>query len=137
MKRENITFMHIVIRVLTLQLKKKEEARLLQLWGLIHMPFYIGQGAGNRAFELDRNDSHRKVRQKIKTFDKDVEVKIILDKLTEKESLMYESKLIDIFGLTSFKGRLVNLNEGHNSKLRRELYAEKLRELNTFYKNSV
>lgn len=105
--------------------------------GLKYFPFYVGKGTGNRAFELDRNESHRKVRQKIKTFYDEIDVKIIKDGLTEKEALIMESKLIDIFGLTSHGGRLVNLDEGVKNKERRNLYKDKLLVINKFYKNSL
>ena len=105
--------------------------------GLTYFPFYIGKGTGDRAWDLNRNESHKKMRQKIKTFGNDIDVKIIKSGLTEKEALMLEVKLIDVFGLTSFKGMLVNLDEGTNNKTRHQLYAEQLRLLNNFYKNSV
>ena len=105
--------------------------------GMTKLPFYIGKGTGNRAYDLNRNETHRKVRQRLREFGKDVVVEIIKDKLTEKEALMLESKLIDIFGLVSNGGRLVNLDEGINSKERRALYEGSLSTLSTLHKNSV
>lgn len=105
--------------------------------GMTHLPFYIGKGVGNRAFDLDRNESHRKIRQKLKIFNKDILVTIIKDGLTEMDALILESKLIDIFGLTSHGGRLVNLDEGINHKERKQKYGDHLKKLNIFYKNSV
>jgi hypothetical protein len=118
-------------------LKKEARSTFVATLGLEYMPFYFGKGTGNRAFELDRNESHRKVRQKLKIFNKEITVKIIKDGLTEKEALMYESKLIDIFGLITHGGRLVNLDEGINSKERRKLYSDELSKINSFYKNSI
>ena len=36
--------------------------------GLSKIPFYIGKGTADRAYDLNRNETHRKVRQKLKTF---------------------------------------------------------------------
>lgn len=105
--------------------------------GLQYMPFYIGKGKGTRSTDLNRNETHRKVRQKIQKFGKDIIVFKIAENLTEKEALILESKLIDIFGLMSFKGRLVNLDEGIAVKERRQKYQKSLDNLSEFYKNSV
>lgn len=35
--------------------------------GMKHRPCYIGKGSGNRCFELDRNETHRKIRQRLKS----------------------------------------------------------------------
>lgn len=105
--------------------------------GLQYMPFYIGKGKGTRSTDLNRNEMHRKVRQKIQKFGKDIIVFKIAENLTEKEALILESKLIDIFGLMSFKGRLVNLDEGIAVKERRQKYQKSLDNLSEFYKNSV
>lgn len=105
--------------------------------GMLKLPFYIGKGTGARAYDLNRNESHRKVRQRLQKFNKDIEVSIFKNNLTELEALMLESKLIDMFGLTSVGGRLVNLDEGVNKDERRLIYKEHLHQLNRFYKNSV
>jgi hypothetical protein len=64
-------------------------------------------------------------------------VKIIKENLTEMEALCLESKFIDIFGLMSKSGRLVNLDEGLKSKERQMLYRDSLIKLNSFYENSL
>lgn len=121
----------------SIALKKDGVSTFGATMGMTHLPFYVGKGTGNRAFELDRNETHRKVRQKLKLFDKDIKVTILKEGLTEKEALMLESKLIDIFGLISIGGRLVNLDEGIKSSERKQKYNKYLKELNSFYKNSV
>ena len=105
--------------------------------GMTKLPFYVGKGAGDRAYDLNRNETHRKVRQNLHRFNKEINVGILQTGLTEIEALMIESKLIDIFGLITTGGRLVNLDEGINSKERRLLYKDELHEISSFYRNSV
>jgi hypothetical protein len=100
-------------------------------------PFYVGKGIGNRAYDLNRNETHRKIKQRLKEFNQDIQVKIIKDGLTELEALCLESKLIDIFGLVGKGGHLVNLDEGIKSKERQERYGKWLSNLNSYYKNSL
>lgn len=105
--------------------------------GFNHVPFYIGKGTGQRAYELKRNETHRKVKQKLQTFEQNIEIEIIKEGLTELEALCMESKLIDIFGIMGKSGRLVNLDEGVNSKERQNIYKDSLIKLNSFYQNSL
>lgn len=105
--------------------------------GMDLIPFYVGKGIGDRAYDLNRNETHRKVRQRLREFNQDVQVRIIKDGLTELEALCLESKLIDIFGIIGKGGRLVNLDEGVKSKERQLRYATHLIELNSYYKNSL
>lgn len=90
--------------------------------GLDSIPFYIGKGTGKRAFDLNRNEMHRKKRQMIELSGKQIDVVIIKDGLTELDALMLESKLIDVFGLTSFGSWLINLDEGIKNLERRKMY---------------
>ena len=103
--------------------------------GIDMLPFYIGKGVGNRAYDLNRNDSHRKKRQHIEQSGKKIHVRIIKDNLTEKEALMLESKLIDIFGLKSFGGWLINLDEGVNNDQRKRIYVDDYVNINKMLKN--
>lgn len=105
--------------------------------GFEHLPFYIGKGTGNRFLELSRNETHRKVRQKLQTLGVDIQAKVLLDGLTEKEALMYESKLIDIFGLRTNGGLLVNLDEGKKPSERRLLYLDSIKQLHSFYQETL
>jgi hypothetical protein len=97
--------------------------------GMDFSPFYIGKGIGDRCNDLNRNDSHRKVRQKLVKFGKDIRVLKVKENLTEQQALELEAKLVDIFGLVSMRGLLVNLDEGVRSAERRLLYASHLRVL--------
>ena len=105
--------------------------------GFENIPFYIGKGKDGRAFDLKRNETHKKVREKFKIFEKDIKVKIIKEGLTELEALCLESKLIDIFGVMGKGGRLVNLDEGIKPEERRQIYYNDLKNLSKFYQNSL
>jgi hypothetical protein len=90
--------------------------------GMNHFPFYIGKGIGNRCFDVNRNETHRKVKQKLSGMGKEIEVIKLIENISEVEALAYESKLIDIFGLIPYGGKLTNLDEGVLPEKRRELY---------------
>lgn len=71
------------------------------------MPFYIGKGIGNRAYNLNRNQGHGKKIRSIKKEgwnDKDI-VKIIFNNLSEYKAYELESKLIYFFGTIYQKDR--------------------------------
>lgn len=105
--------------------------------GMEFFPFYIGKGIGSRAFDINRNETHRKVRERMASFGYEPIVKILKDDLTEVEALSLESKLIDIFGLVTNRGRLTNLDEGLKKLERRALYREHLNVLSQLHRNSV
>jgi hypothetical protein len=89
----------------------------LKFPGMRYEPFYVGKGVGNRAHNLHRNDSHRKIRSNLIKYKKDIEVFIAEKNLDENSALLKESYLIDILGLISLSkhGILTNLDEGVNS----------------------
>lgn len=79
------------------------------------LPFYVGKGTGNRAWQLNRNEGHGvelKMLRDQGVADSEI-VHIVRNDLTEREALEIESKLIYFFG-TKFesgrKGILVNLD---------------------------
>lgn len=117
----------------TLIVNRSGSAAFAASLGLQSYPFYIGKGLGNRAYDLNRNETHRKVRQRIKSFNRDVEVFIIAKNKTSSEALAMESKLIDIFGILSKGGKLCNLDEGKNSEDRIRIYRDKLAIVNKYY----
>jgi hypothetical protein len=90
--------------------------------GMDFWPFYIGKGIGNRCFELVRNETHRKVRERIHKLGGEIKVLKIAKGLTEVTALQCEAKLIDIFGLVTNGGMLCNLDEGLMPERRRERY---------------
>ena len=92
--------------------------------GLKYKPIYIGKGKEDRAYDLKRNDAHRKIRTEILKEGLDYEVMILESNLTLGESLLRESKLIDIFGIQHLNSSswLINLDEGKYSAERRRLY---------------
>jgi len=92
--------------------------------GMEYWPFYVGKGIGGRCEELVRNETHRKVRERIHKFGKEITVVKIKENLSETKALQYESKLIDIFGLITNGGILSNLDEGLLPGKRRERYTE-------------
>lgn len=78
------------------------------------LPFYIGKGCGDRAFDMKRNQGHgATLRELLGRYTPTDIVSIVKDGLTEQKALELESKLIYFFGTKYEKGRrgiLVNLD---------------------------
>lgn len=100
--------------------------------GMSHFPFYVGKGTGNRFGSTDRNETHRKVCQKLRMMGRAPETFKIKDSLTESEALQCEAKLIDIFGLLPHRGLLTNLDEGYRAEERRRFYLPQFSALSRF-----
>jgi len=74
-------------------------------------PFYIGKGTGNRAWEHIRsNDNSEKSQliQEIQANGYQVLVEILVNNISEKDSLKIEAELISAFGIKSKGGLLLN-----------------------------
>ena len=95
------------------------EKAVLRLSGL---PFYVGKGVGDRAFDLKRNQGHGATIKELLLRHKPNDiVSIIKDGLTEAQALELESKLIYFFGTRYESGRrglLVNLDIPKRPELR-------------------
>lgn len=79
------------------------------------VPFYIGKGTGNRAYDLNRNQGHgQKLKELRNAGATPAEVvQVLADKLTEAQALELESKLIFFYGTLYERSRggiLVNLD---------------------------
>lgn len=86
---------------------------------LTHIPFYVGKGQGNRYLDLNRNDSHRKIRnQCLKMKQEIIPVKII-ENVSEFTALQYENIFMYILGLRALSehGLLCNLVENEDVPL--------------------
>lgn len=105
--------------------------------GMSYFPFYIGKGVDGRAENINRNETHRKIKQRLATFNLQPHVHLIASGLTEVDAFSLEAKLIDIFGLITNKGLLTNLDEGHNRDQRRALYSTHLKLISNLYQNSA
>jgi hypothetical protein len=105
--------------------------------GCTNVPFYIGKGKNNRAFDANRNSYHTKIKEFIRELNHEPITKILIDNLTEKDAIIKESKLIDIFGLIVYNGLLVNIDEGPNKQERRFFYKEDLYKISEKRKSKV
>lgn len=80
------------------------------------LPFYIGKGTKNRAYDFKRNQGHGiRLRELVKEgYGQDLVVHFFQKEITEKEALELEAKLIYFFGTIYEKdklGTLLNLDE--------------------------
>lgn len=90
------------------------------------LPFYIGKGTGNRAWEhvlnVDESAKGRRI-QAIRAEGLDVVVTKMAEDLTEEQSLKLEAELISSFGTESTGGFLTNVvtPKGRVRRLRQDL----------------
>ena len=97
--------------------------------GMKFFPFYVGKGCGDRCWDINRSEVHRKISQYLRGLEKEIEVVKLRADLSESEALQMEAKLIDIFGLIPYGGYLANLDEGYHAEARRLLYDSAFRNL--------
>jgi len=131
--RNYYVYAHCDTSKVLLKTKRDGKVAFAATLGLNHFPFYIGKGTGSRAYDVNRNETHRKIKQRLNTHGKDVEVSIVKSNLTSSEAFALESKLIDIFGVIGKGGKLTNLDEGKNSQSRRLLYLNDLKIVNPYH----
>lgn len=112
------------------RLNAKQDAKHLFCASTLQLgcvPFYVGKGQGDRCYDLNRNEGHRKIKQHINKAGSEVVVVKLAEGLMESEALALEAKLIDILGLKQLHSTntLINLDEGYQSQNRRALYMGK------------
>lgn len=92
------------------------ELLLASKYSAIYVPIYVGKGIGNRCYELNRNEGHRKIRSVLLKNSKDLLVVKVKENLSEQAALFEEQKLISFLGLSSLneKGFLINLQTDNN-----------------------
>lgn len=105
--------------------------------GCTHIPFYIGKGKNNRAFDTNRNGYHSKIKEFIRELNNEPITKILINNISEKDAIIKECKLIDIFGISVYNGLLVNIDEGPNRQERTHIYKEDLCIISEKRKNKV
>jgi hypothetical protein len=92
------------------------------------VPFYIGKGTGDRAYDLNRNQGHgAKIREVLRkcVSERNI-VRIIRDNMSELDALELESKLIYLFQTVyenQVDGMLFNLDLGRRPDFNEEVEA--------------
>lgn len=103
------------------------------------LPFYVGKGTGDRAFDLNRNEGHGAILRQLKSSGyapADI-VHVVKDGLSEPEALELESKLVYFFGTRFERGRrglLVNLDIPPRPELYRPRKSNERRESRALHK---
>lgn len=87
---------------------------------ITHEPIYVGKGTGDRYLDLNRNDSHRKIRSMIKKNGQDLIAVKVIENVSEETALQLENVFMYSLGLKALSqhGLLCNLVENDNSDIK-------------------
>jgi hypothetical protein len=87
---------------------------------ITHEPIYVGKGIGDRYLDLNRNDSHRKIRSIIRRKGQDLIPVKIIENISERTALELENVFMYSLGLKALSqyGLLCNLIENDNSSIK-------------------
>ena len=84
-----------------------------------YLPFYVGKGKGNRYLDLNRNDSHRKLRTSLHNLKLEIIPIKVIENISENSALTLENFYMYFLGLKALTkdGYLCNLSENNTPEL--------------------
>jgi len=84
-----------------------------------YLPFYVGKGKGTRYLDLNRNDSHRKLRTSLHNLKLEIIPIKVIEGISENSALTLENFYMYFLGLKALTkdGYLCNLSENNTPEL--------------------